>query len=63
MTRQNHPHRHHHGHPHGDMRAARNNWRSSSLPFIQKLKIAGGNTWIKIRNRQPCCDHPGEPGC
>ncbi len=45
------------------MRAARNNWRGSSLPFIQKLKIAGGNTWIKIRNRQQCCGHPGEPGC
>lgn len=61
MTKQDHPHRHHH--PHGDMQAARENWRGSNLPLIQKLIIAAGNTWIKIRSRQPCCGHPGEPGC
>ena len=45
------------------MQAARENWRGSNLPLIQKLIIAAGNTWIKIRSRQPCCGHPGEPGC
>ncbi len=56
-------HDHEHGHAHGSAQAARDNWRNSSLPFGQKLKLAARNTWIKISRRQACCGHPGEPGC
>jgi len=33
------------------------------MPLERKLKLLGGNTWIKISKRQSCCGHPGEPGC
>jgi len=55
--------KHHHHHPPVGLRATIINWRESDLPFLQKLKVAAGNEWIKIKKRQRCCDHPGEPGC
>ena len=39
------------------------NWRESKLPLHRKLALAFRNNWIKLRKRQSCCDHPGEPGC
>ncbi|MHB8858605.1 MAG: hypothetical protein ACYC6Z_03845 [Thermoleophilia bacterium] len=53
-------HQHQHDHHHS---APVENWRDSDLPFGKKLKVALGNTWIKISKRQQCCGHPGDPGC
>ena len=33
------------------------------MPLGEKLRLAAHNTAIKIKTRQPCCGHPGEPGC
>ncbi len=55
-----HPHSHDHAH---HANPAIENWRNSDLPYGKKLKLAMGNTWIKISKRQRCCGHPGEPGC
>ncbi len=33
------------------------------MPLSRKLRLLGSNQWSKLRNRQPCCGHPGEPGC
>ena len=39
------------------------NWRDSKLPFHRKLALTFRNNWIKMRTRQDCCGHLGEPGC
>jgi hypothetical protein len=53
-----------HSHPHHQSATAGlDNWRNSDLPFSGKLKKLLGNNWIKVRKRQTCCGHPGEPGC
>ena len=52
-----------HSHSHGNPKTSMANWRNSDLTFGRKLRVAMGNTWIKIRKRQTCCGHPGEPGC
>jgi hypothetical protein len=56
-------HNHSHVHPPSGLRASIINWRQSDLPFGQKLRLVFSNNWIKIKKRQRCCDHPGEPGC
>lgn len=33
------------------------------IPWLEKFKLFLRNNWIKIRNLQSCCGHPGEPGC
>jgi len=33
------------------------------MPLCRKLYLVLRNTGIKIRKRQDCCGHPGEPGC
>ena len=33
------------------------------MPLSKKLCFIFKNQWIKIKNLQSCCDHPGEPGC
>ncbi|HEC98922.1 MAG TPA: hypothetical protein ENN18_00855 [Proteobacteria bacterium] len=33
------------------------------LPWPEKVRLLIRNNWIKIRNLQNCCGHPGEPGC
>ncbi len=33
------------------------------LPWPTKVKLLFRNNWLKIRNLQNCCGHPGEPGC
>lgn len=38
------------------------NWQVD-MPLSRKLRLAARNTWIKVRTRQTCCGHPGEPGC
>jgi hypothetical protein len=39
------------------------NWASYDAPFATKLRMAAANTFIKLRRRQSCCGHPGQPGC
>ncbi|MFH0914182.1 MAG: hypothetical protein V1849_02695 [Chloroflexota bacterium] len=40
-------------------------WKNltAPMPFGRKLYLVFRNTFIKIRKRQNCCGHPGEPGC
>ncbi len=33
------------------------------LPWSTKMKLLFRHNWLKLRNRQNCCGHPGEPGC
>ena len=33
------------------------------MPLHRKLYLLFRNNWIKIRTRQDCCGHLGEPGC
>ncbi len=40
-----------------------NNWRTSDLPFVEKLLVAARNNAIKLKNRSDCCGHHGQPGC
>ena len=39
------------------------NWETYDAPFATKLRMAASNTFIKLRHRQACCGHPGQPGC
>ena len=39
------------------------NWASYDAPLTAKLRMAASNTFIKLRKRQACCGHPGQPGC
>ncbi len=39
------------------------NWRSSDLPFAEKLRLATSNQMIKLRKGTSCCGNYGEPGC
>jgi hypothetical protein len=39
------------------------NWASYDAPFGVKRRMAVSNTLVKLRNRQSCCGHPGQPGC
>jgi hypothetical protein len=36
---------------------------SVPMPVHKKLWLILRNFSIKIRHRQNCCGHPGEPGC
>jgi len=33
------------------------------MPLRRKIYLLFRNNWIKIRTRQNCCGHLGEPGC
>ncbi|MFP3868217.1 MAG: hypothetical protein ACLFUU_08655 [Desulfobacteraceae bacterium] len=33
------------------------------LPWSTKLRLLWRNNWLKIKTRQNCCGHHGEPGC
>jgi hypothetical protein len=33
------------------------------MPLGRKLRLIRRNAWIRISMLQPCCGHPGEPGC
>ena len=35
----------------------------AKMPLRRKLYLLLRNNWIKIRTRQNCCGHLGEPGC
>jgi hypothetical protein len=39
------------------------NFRESDLPLPQRLAALGSNYWRRIRLRQTCCGHYGDPGC
>jgi len=32
-------------------------------PWTRKIRLLLRNNWIKLKNFQNCCGHPGEPGC
>jgi hypothetical protein len=36
---------------------------SGPMPLKDKISLFLRNNAIKIKNRQGCCGHPGEPGC
>jgi hypothetical protein len=33
------------------------------MPWREKLRLIIKNNFIKLKTRQNCCGHPGEPGC
>jgi hypothetical protein len=33
------------------------------MPWPKEIDFLLRNNWIKIRNSQNCCGHPGELGC
>ncbi len=35
----------------------------TEMPLGRKVRLVVRNLSIKIRTRQGCCGHPGEPGC
>jgi hypothetical protein len=39
------------------------NWTSYDASFATKLRLAVSNMAIKVRRRQSCCGHHGQPGC
>jgi hypothetical protein len=39
------------------------NWTTYDASFAAKLRMAASNTFIKLRYRQACCGHHGQPGC
>ena len=39
-----------------------NNMRAP-MPWPKKIALAFRNNFIKLRKRQDCCGHYGEPGC
>jgi hypothetical protein len=49
--------------PRPDPRALWSNWTTYDAPFAAKLRMAASNTFIKLRRRQACCGHHGQPGC
>ena len=49
--------------PRPSLRAFFTNWRESKLPVHKKLALTFRNQWIRVRKRQSCCGHLGEPGC
>lgn len=36
---------------------------SGPLPLKDKISLLLRNNAVKMKNQQPCCGHPGEPGC
>lgn len=36
---------------------------SGPEPWTVKIRLLLRNNWLKLRRRQNCCGHPGEPGC
>jgi hypothetical protein len=49
--------------PHPSSHAMLDNWVSYDAPFAVKLRLAVANTLVKLRKRQACCGHHGQPGC
>jgi len=45
------------------IREAFENWSSSDLPFLKKMKLTAKNELIKIRTGRNCCGNIDEPGC
>jgi hypothetical protein len=39
------------------------NWSTYEAPLATKLRMVVSNNWTKLRHRQNCCGHPGQPGC
>ncbi len=36
---------------------------SAPMPLHRKIYLVFRNSFIKLRKRQNCCGHYGEPGC
>jgi hypothetical protein len=45
------------------LRAMFGNFHEYDADFLTKIRLAGANTWTKVRTRSSCCGHPGQPGC
>lgn len=45
------------------LRAIVANFRTYDAPFGEKLRMAGANTWKKVKTRSSCCGNHGQPGC
>lgn len=39
------------------------NFREHDGTLREKLRLAARNNWRKVSAHEPCCGHPGEPGC
>jgi hypothetical protein len=51
-------------HEHGpNPRSSWRNLTTGDMPISRRLRLAVANTWSKVRHRQQCCGHYGEPGC
>ncbi|OGP62977.1 MAG: hypothetical protein A2170_01020, partial [Deltaproteobacteria bacterium RBG_13_53_10] len=53
---------HHNGKRKPSLRSFFANLRAD-MPWRNKIHLLFRNNWIKMRNLQDCCGHPGEPGC
>ncbi|MDR0357838.1 MAG: hypothetical protein LBJ87_00015 [bacterium] len=49
--------------PHPSPRTAWRIFRDSDLPLPTRLRVAAANELWKVRHRQTCCGHYGQPGC
>ncbi len=45
------------------LRNSLTNWRQSELPLLARVGATLRNNWTKLRTRQSCCGHYGQPGC
>ena len=45
------------------MGAMVSNWKSYEGPFSTKVRLAVFNNLLKVRKRENCCGHHGQPGC
>ncbi|HEX2172004.1 MAG TPA: hypothetical protein VHL09_06120 [Dehalococcoidia bacterium] len=45
------------------LRATWENLQSAPYALPDKLRLFARNNLIKLRTRQSCCGHRGEPGC
>ena len=45
------------------MPSAKAFFTNMKVPLHRKLQLVLRNNLIKMRKRQDCCGHPGEPGC
>jgi len=52
-----------HQRPNPSLGASWANLRDSDLPLPRRLSLLGSNYWRRIRLRQSCCGHYGDPGC
>lgn len=45
------------------IREAFQNWSTSELPFLRKVRVTAKNEFKKFRTMKNCCGNIDEPGC